>query len=94
MTEPLNRAAARWFGKTNRRLVMDNGEVITARQHQAGTQDGIAIWKDVQSVGRSAGLIAWWEGGERTTLDQLHYLYTSWDEAGRLNILGGVEDGS
>ena len=94
VTQPLNRGEARWFGKTNRRWVADNGEVITARQHRQGNLDGIAVWKDLQSVGRSAGLIAWWEGGQRTTTDQLQYLYTSWDEAGRLDIKGGVNDGS
>lgn len=93
MTEPLNRESSRWFGRTNRRWKSpDTGEDITARKHMTGSQDGIAIWKDEKSVGRSAGLIAWWEGGERTTLDQLQYLYESWNDAGRRKILGGVDE--
>jgi len=81
----LNRAEARWLGKTSRKAVMSDyeGEVITARRHREKPMDGVVIWKDKQSVGTQAGVLYCWEDAPDLTVEALRRKFIEWDDAKR-----------
>lgn len=83
MSDPLNRQKARWVSKTNRRVVMDNGEVITARKHWEKPVDAVVIWRSEAEVGRASGVITWWVGGADATVARLREMYEDWNDSGR-----------
>ncbi len=93
MTDRPNRQQARWLGKTNRRVVMLNGEVITARRHWSEPADGLAIWKSEAEVGKASGCITWWEDSPNTTEARMREMYDDWDWSGRPNSIKEVDDG-
>jgi hypothetical protein len=81
--EHLNRQQVRWFGRSSRKIVMESGEVITARLHPNGGADGVVIWKSTADVGKTNGYLHWWEDAPNLTLTELRKKFEDWCMAGR-----------
>jgi hypothetical protein len=84
--EPLNRQKARWAGKTNRRVELETGEVITAKEQPDFSLDIVIVWNSLEVVGKQSGMIQWWTYPKGVTIRALKEIFDGWDFAGRPDV--------